>query len=662
MCRLFPSLTAVGGLAAWAQAQLVSEPFAYPAGAALEGQINPGSALPWSTMSSSASDDDILINGSNLSYPGLYGSTGGSAAYGGSGKTERLSLGASAPITSGSAYYSMMFSVAGLGQLGTGNAFIAGFSNAEGSSPLQPTTIGARLYLRQGQTSTPQSPTFNLGISKNSSNSDDIAFDTTEFPLNTPVLVVANYQINGAGTGTDDVARLYINPQASSLGAAVAPTNPTSSSPILTAPVVGTDLTTSGTPALAGILLRQGSVSVPDVQVDELRVDPTWAQVTPPAGTTWNANADGNWSDSTKWSGKSIPDSPDSFVTFGPINNATRTITLTAPVGLRTLNFASSRSYVIAGSQPLNFSTSSAINVIGPAGSHTISAPVSLGGDFEANIRSGSTLTLSGNLSANGHSIRKTGAGALQVNTLSAAGLSIVGGVVALAPGGASASVSRLDSIAIGPAAQLDLRNNDLIVGGNSTGTWNGSSYGGVSGLVASGRNGGQWNGGGIITSALSPGERLHTLGVAKAGDVLRISDSATGTFDGQVVHGSDTLVKYTYGGDANLDGRINIDDYGRIDSNIGRSGQVFGYLNGDFNYDGKINIDDYGIIDANIGAQGSPLVHAPSAPEMQAASGLTGIEAVPEPGTVALGLLLLPMLAKRQRRRGSLSTSTCST
>jgi hypothetical protein len=32
------------------------------------------------------------------------------------------------------------------------------------------------------------------------------------------------------------------------------------------------------------------------------------------------------------------------------------------------------------------------------------------------------------------------------------------------------------------------------------------------------------------------------------------------------------------------------------------------GWFNGDFNYDGKINIDDYGIIDVNVGIQGGIL------------------------------------------------------
>jgi hypothetical protein len=40
----------------------------------------------------------------------------------------------------------------------------------------------------------------------------------------------------------------------------------------------------------------------------------------------------------------------------------------------------------------------------------------------------------------------------------------------------------------------------------------------------------------------------------------------------------------------------------------VGQSGTVFGWYNGDFNFDGKINIDDYGLIDSVIGAQGPVL------------------------------------------------------
>jgi ELWxxDGT repeat protein len=134
------------------------------------------------------------------------------------------------------------------------------------------------------------------------------------------------------------------------------------------------------------------------------------------------------------------------------------------------------------------------------------------------------------------------------------------------------------------PDTRTDLTGADLIVLNGQTGTWNGSAYTGITGLVASGRNGGTWDGNGITTSAASGS--LTGLGVASAADALHLSGNQTGVFDGQTVHATDTLVMYTYIGDANLDGKLNVDDYGRIDTNIGLG--AAGWFNGDFNYDGK--------------------------------------------------------------------------
>ena len=88
----------------------------------------------------------------------------------------------------------------------------------------------------------------------------------------------------------------------------------------------------------------------------------------------------------------------------------------------------------------------------------------------------------------------------------------------------------------------------------------------GLYGLIQSGRNGGAWNGGGIVTSSAS-GSLTRRLGVATAEQAGR----AGGTFAGVSVAAADVLVMFTWGGDANLDGKINIDDYGQIDFNVGQ-------------------------------------------------------------------------------------------
>jgi len=185
------------------------------------------------------------------------------------------------------------------------------------------------------------------------------------------------------------------------------------------------------------------------------------------------------------------------------------------------------------------------------------------------------------------------------------AGLTI-NGEASLSAGGAKVLVTK--ALTIGASGQLDLADNDLVLDYSAVspiGTWTAGAYDGITGMIQRGRNGGGWNGlGGIVSSSASGS--LTSLAVAEASDVLNIDSMQTGVFSGETVDGSAVLVKFTYGGDANLDGHINVDDYGKID--FFASLAATGYHNGDFNYDGVVNVDDYGIIDFNVGIQGLPL------------------------------------------------------
>ena len=198
-------------------------------------------------------------------------------------------------------------------------------------------------------------------------------------------------------------------------------------------------------------------------------------------------------------------------------------------------------------------------------------------------------------------------------------------------------------ALSIDSGGRLDLADNKLIVTGGSIGSWNGSAYTGVSGLIQSGRNGGGWLGSGIVTSQTqATSGSVTSIGVASAQQVKGLSASTdTAVWAGQTVSGADTLAMYTYGGDANLDGKINVDDYGRIDLNIHL--ETKGWYNGDFNYDGKINVDDYGIIDFNVGIQGAPFPTAAS---------LGGASAVPEPAVGALVFSLASSIPGLRRGR----------
>ena len=129
--------------------------------------------------------------------------------------------------------------------------------------------------------------------------------------------------------------------------------------------------------------------------------------------------------------------------------------------------------------------------------------------------------------------------------------------------------------------------------------------------MLQTGRNTGAWDGAGIITSMTDAqgASALTDLGVATGANLYGLSGPATRLWNGQTIDANSVLVKYTYAGDADLNGRINADDFFQIDRGYGHtSADRLGYFNGDFNYDGVINGDDYFLIDSNFGGQGPAL------------------------------------------------------
>ena len=129
-------------------------------------------------------------------------------------------------------------------------------------------------------------------------------------------------------------------------------------------------------------------------------------------------------------------------------------------------------------------------------------------------------------------------------------------------------------------AVTLDLNSKKLVVTNGTLVAWNGTAYSGVTGMIQTGLAGGTWAGSGIITSQSSAkvgGQFLTTLAVDSASDA---GYGGTTTFGGQTVNRANTLVMYTYTGDMNLDGKINGDDYFKIDQ--GYMGSLTGYANGD--------------------------------------------------------------------------------
>ncbi len=191
---------------------------------------------------------------------------------------------------------------------------------------------------------------------------------------------------------------------------------------------------------------------------------------------------------------------------------------------------------------------------------------------------------------------------------------------------------------------KLDLNNDNMIV------DWTGASVlGNLQTLLLAGCNGGGWNGStGIASTNAAATGGLTALGAVEASEILGITGTQTASWAGQNVDSSAVLVKYTYGGDANLDGKLNILDYAQIDQGI--QTQLTGWSNGDFNYDSTVNILDYVIIDGNIPIQNGTIASTAGLSSGGVSAG-ESLVAVPEPGALSLLAATSTMLLRRRRK-----------
>lgn len=95
-------------------------------------------------------------------------------------------------------------------------------------------------------------------------------------------------------------------------------------------------------------------------------------------------------------------------------------------------------------------------------------------------------------------------------------------------------------------------------------------------------------------------------------------------------------MLRYTYLGDANLDGHVNALDFNAVATNFG-SAPGREWYQGDFNYDGSTNTLDFNALASNFNLS----LAAPSVPVLGTL--------VPEPALVGL-LVAMPLLRRRRR------------
>jgi hypothetical protein len=238
--------------------------------------------------------------------------------------------------------------------------------------------------------------------------------------------------------------------------------------------------------------------------------------------------------------------------------------------------------------------------------------------------------------------------------------LTVNAGTTAVAANHGSGTYNTLltSTVSLDPAGLIDLTNNAMVIR-------SGTSIGTVTSQVAQGYSGGTWQGSAGITSSAAAANTTHltALGVIVndngSGSLLygsggMIASTFGGT--GTTVDG-DILVKYTYYGDTNLDGKVDGTDYSRIDAGYlsqSSANPLAGWYNGDFNYDGVIDGSDYTLIDNAFNTQGASLAASIASPDAVATAqiaGAAGSSAVPEPTSLALiGMSALSLLGRRRR------------
>ncbi len=113
---------------------------------------------------------------------------------------------------------------------------------------------------------------------------------------------------------------------------------------------------------------------------------------------------------------------------------------------------------------------------------------------------------------------------------------------------------------------------------------------------ILAGFNAGAWNGPGIRSQLAAMSANL-TVGYAEAAAVL---SPGTTLWHGVDVDDTAVLLRATLGGDANLDGNVNLDDFTSLAASFGVPGRVFSQ--GDFTFDGEVSLNDFTILASNFG------------------------------------------------------------
>ena len=393
------------------------------------------------------------------------------------------------------------------------------------------------------------------------------------------------------------------------------------------------------------------------------------------AGSATTVTLDGNWS-----VGHLVFDSSSTSYTLAAGTGGTLTLGADVGAGITVLagTHVVSAPVAFAVALTVNTSADTGLTFAGPfsfppaaaypypsmltksgGGTLTFSAPITAG-YASTLLATGGTTVFAADPTA-GLSLTATGTGTRVTFTAAAAGtgihvrnaatLTVAGGAavqLAAAVDPADRTVLDVGGLSIDATSTLDVGTNDLVIRSPDAATA-AATLSAVTALVRNGYASGTWTGTGGVTSRAAAADATRLTAVGVIPNQAADGSALYPTFDGlsDANPGTDVLVRYTYYGDANLDGIIDGRDYALID--IGFLQHLTGWQNGDFNYDGKVDASDYTLIDNAFNRQAASsgtvadvaLVAVPTAT----------VAAVPEPAFLGVASLVAGCLARKPRR-----------
>lgn len=251
---------------------LIYDGFDYTAGQPLNGQTNIAYSKTWAHAGTATAAPTIASGG--FTTPGLKlpapGSNSAAYDFTKSG-TGRLDI-PGGVINSGTVFWSGILKVTNVtgitstSVLPGGGLLLGGFNNSTGGQAGVPTVFQGLFAITKNVANTSE---YFIGTGVNGG-SRVWATGAPQDASDTPFVVVS-YTFNGGST-TDDVVRLWVNPNPADFGAVTAPTHTVQGG------TTGADAT-----QIASFIVRNVSgVGSPVVRFDELRIGTDWASVTIP--------------------------------------------------------------------------------------------------------------------------------------------------------------------------------------------------------------------------------------------------------------------------------------------------------------------------------------------------------------------------------------------